>query len=161
MKLLQLIGFLAILIFTQNSYSFVKDGKICNTMKHGGYKCHDPISQQALESEQNEDNYYSLLNACEFSMLKTWSGEIERFNQSIKTSNMVIDKALERIYWAEQDVKKQNYLPSDTIQSAIRTIERNEKTVAMFQEKLQTQEWCLACAKIEKSGVSKGIMVCK
>lgn len=155
MKSSQIIAFIIIFCATQNVYSLVeRDGKICRVQKHGGFDCRLPRNPQELTEVRSEDSYYSKYNSCEFSVMKTWTGEIERFSKRVNISNKLIEIVREKIYWAEQDIKKQDFLPSDKVRYAISTLSVNSEMLAKYEDQLQTQQWCLSCAEMKKNGAS-------
>lgn len=139
-------------IFSPNSFADVQNGKICTygskPLTHPQKVCRDPIDPSELQKERAKDNYY----ACKFSLLSTWSGEIGKIQKELAALRGLRQIDSQELYWAQQDINKQAFLPSETVRAAYESAAYFGRAVASENAQINTQEWCLRCAMKRNNG---------
>jgi hypothetical protein len=134
---------------------FVENGQICHYVgKHRHKSCRDPLDsgeiQRVLEEERQWNMEFAIekrYDLCQFSMFKGWSSEQERLRGKIKSEQNILEFINKERYWASEDIRKSNVLPSETVRSAYGTLALYNGMAATANEKLSLYSWCLECAK--------------
>lgn len=148
---------LAVVIFSSNAIATVIDGKICFYLKTGftgGFHCREPKDPDELQTERAKDNAQHRLNACNFSLFSTWPGEVEKIQKKLVVLRNSRKSEYQELYWAQQDINKQAYLPSETVRASYETAAIFRGLIAQDDAEINTQEWCLKCAIKRNNGAA-------
>lgn len=110
------------------------------------------FSSNSFSAERNE-------SSCKFShlliwsKLHTWLWEVDRIRKELITLREARQMDAQELYWAQQDINKQAFLPSETVRAAYETASYFGKSVASYDAQINSQEWCLQCAIKRNNGV--------
>jgi hypothetical protein len=148
------------LFLTNSAFGWVENGQICNYQgKYSRKNCRDPKDaadlQKALDDDKVTRTSIALSNryeACQFSILKGWSSEVDRLKKKIESEKYFLGLANSERYWANEDIKKSPVLPSETVRSAYETLSTYNGMAADSQKQLALYEWCLQCAMKKPKG---------
>lgn len=155
MKKLQLITFVFLLVFPHAHARFVENGQICSRVgKHMTKSCREPKDQSELIAVIEEEKYWNerinlsnRYDSCEFSVFRGWDSEIARLEKKKKSEIKFLELINSERYWAAEDIRKRNVLPSDTVRSAYDTLGAFNPMAEKSQQKLNLYTWCVECAK--------------
>jgi len=139
---------------------FVENGQICSIAgRHQIKRCRPPKDQQELQAVLAEQKATEIrisasnkFDSCGFSMFKGWPAEIGRLQKNIESKKFILGFSQKEIYWANEDLKKSAYLPSETVRAAAETVRFHGGIARDAQIKISTYQWCIQCAMKSPKG---------
>lgn len=96
----------------------------------------------------------SFADECKFSMFSTWSDEIAKKQKKIKILSEERQEMVTEMYWAQEDIRKQDVLPSETVRDAYDLVKEIRVIIAEDNARLRVEESCLQCATARKNGAA-------
>jgi len=90
--------------------------------------------------------------ACAFSSFRSWGSEVSRIEQKLKASQDIRAYLAKELYWAQQDIQKQNVLPSDTVRAAYESAKMWSEMVLDTDREINAYTWCVQCARGRAQG---------
>jgi len=115
---------------------------------------HYHAPKQSFEQINEQYQHQKLLESCNFSSFRTWDSEVERIQKNIVGLDQLIKMVSDEIYWANKDISKQDFLPSETVRNAYSQLSVNQMMNAKYQEMKVKNIFCLDCALKRKNGAS-------
>ncbi len=133
---------------------YARDGLIC-TARKGPHRCRKPTRAEEYQFVKRRtelrDRYWNLYHSCDFSMFRSWSSEISRFEKLRRTEQEHLSVAKEELRWAQRDARNPN-LPSDTVRDGIANSSTYRAWTLDSRRELARINWCLECARKRKGG---------
>ena len=134
--------------------SYVKSGEVCHRVGRRNIElCRPPKYEGELDKVRERRKaysaYYDKKQRCEFSGFRTWSAERSRLRGKLETARSSFSYWNQELNWAQRDISRAEYLPSETLREAYASLSLFAPLVAEAKEDIRAFSWCLECARVE------------